>query len=168
MRLKENTMHLPDWLQSSSMSSREIADVVKSRHDKVRQSIKRLAERGTIDVPPLGKDQIEASHGRKHTIQVYHVNKRDRYVVVAQLCPEFIARLVDRWQELEARQGNLSNFSDPIAAAEAWIVAQKGAQIAQREAPALERARVQAVDQRDHAQDVTGSCIYKRDGNRAK
>jgi phage regulator Rha-like protein len=31
------------------------------------------------------------------------VNKRDSYVVVAQLCPEFTARLVDRWQELEAQ-----------------------------------------------------------------
>lgn len=29
--------------------------------------------------------------------------KRDSIVVVAQLCPEFTARLVDRWQELEYR-----------------------------------------------------------------
>jgi phage regulator Rha-like protein len=34
---------------------------------------------------------------------VYVVNKRDSYVVVAQLSPEFTARLVDRWQELEAQ-----------------------------------------------------------------
>jgi phage regulator Rha-like protein len=31
----------------------------------------------------------------------YHVNQRDSYVIVAQLSPEFTARLVDRWQELE-------------------------------------------------------------------
>jgi phage antirepressor YoqD-like protein len=30
--------------------------------------------------------------------------KRDSYVVVAQLSPEFTARLVDRWQELEAEK----------------------------------------------------------------
>lgn len=32
----------------------------------------------------------------------YRLNKRDTLVVVAQLSPEFTARLVDRWQELEA------------------------------------------------------------------
>ncbi|TBL45867.1 phage regulatory protein/antirepressor Ant, partial [Klebsiella oxytoca] len=29
---------------------------------------------------------------------------RDSYVIVAQLSPEFTARLVDRWQELESKQ----------------------------------------------------------------
>jgi phage regulator Rha-like protein len=33
--------------------------------------------------------------------KVYELTKRDSYVVVAQLSPEFTARLVDRWQELE-------------------------------------------------------------------
>ena len=31
------------------------------------------------------------------------MSKRDSFVVVAQLCPEFTAALVDRWQELEAQ-----------------------------------------------------------------
>ena len=34
----------------------------------------------------------------------YHINKRDTYVIVAQLSPAFTARLVDRWQELESQQ----------------------------------------------------------------
>ena len=33
----------------------------------------------------------------------YLIEKRDSFVVVAQLSPEFTARLVDRWQELEAQ-----------------------------------------------------------------
>lgn len=32
----------------------EIADLVDSRHDKVMQSIERLAVRGVIALPPLG------------------------------------------------------------------------------------------------------------------
>lgn len=36
--------------------------------------------------------------------QEYLINKRDSYVIVAQLSPEFTARLVDRWQELESAQ----------------------------------------------------------------
>ncbi|PMY37353.1 DNA-binding protein [Pseudomonas sp. GW456-L14] len=85
----------------SSMSSREIADLVDSRHDKVKQSIDRLVERGVIVQPPMGDEQFRDSIGRPRTESVYHVCKRDSFIVVAQLCPEFTARLVDRWQELE-------------------------------------------------------------------
>lgn len=81
-----------------TMSSREIAQVVESRHDKVKQSIERLSERGLVSFTPVGE---KSGTGRPGV--VYHVNKRDSYVIVAQLSPEFTARLVDRWQELEER-----------------------------------------------------------------
>lgn len=80
------------------MSSREIAEVVGSRHDKVKQSIDRLVQRGVIQQPPMG----EAKNHLGQTVSQYLVSKRDSYVVVAQLSPEYTARLVDRWQELEA------------------------------------------------------------------
>lgn len=86
-----------------TMSSRDIADLVGSRHDKVKQSIERLVERRVIVHPPMGDEQITDSLGRPRTESVYHVNKRDSFVVVAQLSPEFTAALVDRWQELEAQ-----------------------------------------------------------------
>jgi phage regulator Rha-like protein len=38
-----------------TMSSREISELVDSRHDKVKQSIERLAERGIIVIPPTGE-----------------------------------------------------------------------------------------------------------------
>lgn len=41
--------------------------------------------------------------GRPRATQVYQLGKRDSLIVVAQLCPEFTARIVDRWQELEAQ-----------------------------------------------------------------
>lgn len=82
-----------------TMSSREIAALVESRHDKVKQSIERLAERGLISFTPVGETSHEGPGARPVT--VYRVNKRDSYIVVAQLSPEFTARLVDRWQELE-------------------------------------------------------------------
>lgn len=86
-----------------TMSSREISDLVGSRHDKVKQSIERLVERRVIVQPPMGDEQTTDSLGRPRTESVYHVNKRDSFVVVAQLSPEFTAALVDRWQELEAQ-----------------------------------------------------------------
>ncbi|KPX51902.1 Rha family transcriptional regulator [Pseudomonas amygdali] len=81
-----------------TMSSQEIADLVGSRHDKVKQSIERLVERGTISQPPMG-DGPRSANGV--VVQEYHVCKRDSFIVVAQLSPEFTAALVDRWQELE-------------------------------------------------------------------
>lgn len=80
-----------------TMSSREIAELLDCRHDKVKQSIERLAKRGVIGLPPLG--EYLDTLGRKAT--EYRIGKRDSYVIVAQLSPEFTAKLVDRWQELE-------------------------------------------------------------------
>lgn len=89
----------------TTMSSREIADLVDSRHDKVKQSIERLSARTdangnpVIALPPVG--EYLDSLGRKAS--EYLVCKRDSFVVVAQLSPEFTAALVDRWQELEGQ-----------------------------------------------------------------
>lgn len=101
-----------------TMTSLEIAEVVNSRHDDVRRSIRRLAERGVIQLPPMA----EVKNHLGQAVQIYRVGKRDSYVIVAQLSPEFTARLVDRWQELEsaARFASLPDFTNPIAAARAW------------------------------------------------
>lgn len=97
-------------LGAPTMSSREIAELVESRHDKVKQSIERLAARGVIALPPLG--EYLDSLGRRAA--EYRVVKRDSYVIVAQLSPEFTARLVDRWQELESRATQPAvNLDDP-------------------------------------------------------
>jgi len=66
-----------------TMTSREIAEVVGSRHDKVKQSIERLADRGVIQLPPVG----EVKNRQGQTVFEYLVSKRDSYVVVAQLSP---------------------------------------------------------------------------------
>src|SRR6478609_10301202 len=82
-----------------TMTSREIAELVESRHDDVKRSIARLAERGVISEPPMA-DGMKYANGV--TERVYVIGKRDSYVIVAQLSPEFTARLVDRWQALES------------------------------------------------------------------
>lgn len=80
-----------------SMSSQEIALLVEKRHDNVRRTMDSLYEKGLIAVTQFE----EPTPGGGKPVTVYHVNKRDSYIVVAQLSPEFTARLVDRWQELE-------------------------------------------------------------------
>lgn len=96
-----------------TMSSLEIAALVGSRHDSVKRTIERLAESGAITLPPMVE---KPTAGRPTTIYVFEgeKGKRDSIVVVAQLSPEFTAKLVDRWQELE-KQITKPAF-DPMAA----------------------------------------------------
>jgi len=85
------------------MSSREIAELVQSRHDSVKRTIDRCVESGAIVQPPLVDEQSQDAMGRPRVTQVYNLDKRSSLIVVAQLCPEYTARIVDRWQELEAQ-----------------------------------------------------------------
>lgn len=88
-----------------SMTSLEIAALVESRHDSVKRTIERLANQGVIELPPT----VEIKTATK-PVSVYRFTgeqgKRDSIVVVAQLSPEFTAKLVDRWQELEKQLAN--------------------------------------------------------------
>lgn len=132
-----------------TMSSREIADLVGSRHDKVKQSIERLAARidntgkPVIDLPPLG--EYLDSLGRPAT--EYLVNKRDSFVVVAQLCPEFTAALVDRWQALEDQAGRPMTQAEVTAANANHLVAVERQQREQQVAMERIERRVEDLSQ---------------------
>lgn len=96
-----------------TMSSREIAEMVKKRHDSVKRTIENLAGKGVIQLP----QPVEVKNHLGQTVAEYvfsgEQGKRDSIIVVAQLSPEFTARLVDRWQELEeqaARPRELSRM----------------------------------------------------------
>ncbi len=135
-QVQVNTVIAADASGDPTMSSREIADLVESRHDKVKQSIERLVARGVIVQPPLGEEPLIDAMGRARAEGVYRLCKRDSYIVVAQLSPEFTARLVDRWDELErqvrqpidpvavlndpaAMRGLLLNYSEKVLALQA-------------------------------------------------
>lgn len=84
------------------MSSRDIAKLLNSRHGNVCVAIERLMSGGVIE----GYAALQYTHAQNgQTYRYYEVSKRDSYVIVAQLCPQFTARLVDRWQELESKSG---------------------------------------------------------------
>lgn len=97
--------------QVLTMTSREIADLVASRHDSVKRTIERLVAQGVIASPPLVDfKNINNVAGQEYVFSGEQ-GKRDSIVVVAQLSPEFTARLVDRWQELEAAQAKPAELS---------------------------------------------------------
>lgn len=108
-----------------TMSSLELSELVESRHDNVKVTIERLAERGVISLPAMQEVKVQRER-RAETVGVYLVGKRDSYVVVAQLSPEFTARLVDRWQELEAQAAQ--GLFKPARAADAALAERRSAE----------------------------------------
>jgi len=99
-----------------TMSSLEIAELVESRHDSVKRTIDRLVSNGVIELPPM----VEVKNHIGQTVSIYKVNERSSYIVVAQLSPEFTAKLVDFWQASKKDVPVIPDFSDPAAAARAW------------------------------------------------
>lgn len=95
--LLEGFRQKPKAQHATTMSSKEIAELLDARHDNVKRTVERLADRGTIEFPPM----VEIPTATK-PVEVYQLDKRSSLIVVAQLSPEFTARVVDRWQELEA------------------------------------------------------------------
>ncbi|MCQ6588224.1 Rha family transcriptional regulator [Escherichia coli] len=87
------------------MTSVEIAELVGSRPDSVKRTIETLAKKGIIQFPQTVEIENKQSLGPRRFSSAYvfegERGKRDSIIVVAQLCPEFTARLVDRWRELE-------------------------------------------------------------------
>lgn len=128
--------------QSLTMSSKEIADLLKSRHDNVKRTMETLSLKSLIKLT-----QAEEVNHRGQSVVVYRVNKRDSYVVVAQLSPEFTAALVDRWQELESNQ----QLQVPKTYAEAL-------QLAADQAKQLELAAEKLEEADQEVQRLQGVC----------
>lgn len=87
-------------IEELTMTHIEISEVVGSRPDNVKRTMESLKNKGVISLTQ-GEEGYVKSDGKSDKRIVYRVNKRNSIIVVAQMCPEFTARLVDRWQELE-------------------------------------------------------------------
>lgn len=147
--------------QEIQMTSLEISELTGSRHDSVKRSIERLADSGVIVRPPMVVEQSIDNFGRKRFTDVLifsgETGKRDSIVVVARLSPEFTARIVDRWMELESRSSlpALPNFNNPVEAARAWADQFEEKQIAYQK---LEEAqpKIEFVDKYVDSTDLKG------------
>lgn len=84
-------------LNIQTMSSREIAELTGKEHKNVMRVIDDLI---SAQILTAQIERLNYEH-RGNTYHYYELNKRDSMVVVARLSPEFMAAVVDRWQELE-------------------------------------------------------------------
>lgn len=99
-------MNLIQAGQQLTMSSREIAGLLEKQHGNIKISAERLADKGVI-----GTFAVQEFEHNGNIYTEYLFNKRDSLILVAQNCPEFTARIVDRWQELEAKQARPAELS---------------------------------------------------------
>lgn len=138
-----------------TMSSREIAELVESRHDSVKRTIDRLSS-GVICLPPLVEYLDPLGRPAHEYVFSGEQGKRDSIIVVAQLCPEFTARLVDRWQELEA-QVSTTQVRLPKTFAEALrMAADQAEQIEQQQF---------LIEQQKPAVEFVGKFVTADSGN---
>ncbi|EIM1115448.1 Rha family transcriptional regulator [Escherichia coli] len=98
-------MNTAIFTDKASMTSVELAELVGKRHDNVKRTIETLAKGGVVRSPQIEVSERINNLGVKvqheHYLFEGEQGKRDSIIVVAQLCPEFTACLVDRWRELE-------------------------------------------------------------------
>ncbi|WP_105456094.1 Rha family transcriptional regulator [Escherichia coli] len=98
-------MNTTIFTDKASMTSVEIAELVGSRPDSVKRTIETLVKKVIIQLPQAVEVENKQSLSPNKYTKAYlfegEQGKRDSIIVVAQLCPEFTARLVDRWRELE-------------------------------------------------------------------
>ena len=82
-----------------TMSSREIAELTGKRHDNVMALCRSMRDMG---VCPEIQETPYINEQNGQTYLECQLTKRDSLVLIARISPEFTARVVDRWQELEA------------------------------------------------------------------
>lgn len=84
------------------MSSLEIAELTGKRHDHVMRDIRlMLAElHGEGGVLSFGDTQTNPQNGQ--TYPIFNLPKRETLILVSGYNVQVRARIIDRWQELEA------------------------------------------------------------------
>lgn len=85
---------------NKTMSSREIADLTGKRHDNVMQDVRKML----LELYPAGAPDFSGTYKTEqgNNYQVFHLPKRECLILVSGYSISLRAKIIDRWQELEA------------------------------------------------------------------
>lgn len=134
-----------------TMSSREIAALTGKRHDNVVADVRKMLSELVLGTPEfLGV--YEAENGQQY--ECFNLPKRESLILISGYSIELRARIIDRWQELEAQQGPKL----PTTMAEALRLAADQAEQIEKQQAALAIAAPKAafVDQYVDASGLKG------------
>lgn len=84
-----------------TMTSREIAELTGKRHDHVMADIRNMLKNLGVDAPAFS-GTYKTAQGNEY--QLFNLPKRETLILVSGYSVELRARIIDRWQELEAQQ----------------------------------------------------------------
>lgn len=125
-----------------TMSTLEIAELTGKQHKHVMRDVRNMLEQLNVDAAQFWASQ---TYGNNNTREMFNLDKEHTLCLVSGYNVQLRMAIVKRWNELEqqAKQGlQLPNFTDPIAACEAWMVQYKKSTelegIVFREAPKVE------------------------------
>lgn len=152
-----NLSLVPQIHSPETMTSSEISDLIgNDRHNNVKRTIDRLVDRGVISQP----QSSERRNGQGQLVIDYVLHKRDTYIVVAQMSPEFTGQLVDRWQQLESHLVNRTLNIQDLSISEtsdlmALLIAHEPDQLLAFMRPAVEEMVTQSLSQRAPMEHVS-------------
>lgn len=139
---------LINTITSATMSSREIAELTGKQHKDVLYDIRKM-------LVELGKTSADFStdlpdaYGRPQP--AFNLPKRETLILVSGYSVTMRARIIDRWQELEAHQAR----PEPVAALSRMDIL--------RLAMDAEEARIKAEAERDHALATKAQIGHQRE-----
>lgn len=137
------TITLFKGVDAVTMSSREIAELTGKRHDNVMQVIRALF----TDQILTPESQESSFEHRGNIYPCWELSKRDSLVLAARLSPEFTARIVDRWMELEEQAARPMTQAEITAANANHLVAVERRQREQQVALVRIERRVEDLSQ---------------------
>lgn len=138
------------------MTSQQIAYLVQSRHDTVKRSIERIADKGVIQLPPLAEVRNHLGQAVTYYLFSGEQGRLDSIIVVAQLSPEFTGALVARWDELEKQAAPVVALpQDYLSALKALVMSEEAKEQANAQIQLLQ-PKAAALDAISHSKGSTG------------
>ena len=93
-----------------TMTSLEVAIVTEKEHRNVLRKIRELSEKGIIRDFAQIEQKHDSTKKAGRPMNLCHLNRTESINLVANLCPEFTARIVERWIELEQKERGVSPY----------------------------------------------------------
>lgn len=149
---------------AATMSSREIAELTGKEHKNVLADVRKmLSDLGKATAEFSAVASVPGSNGSTRTVEVFNLPKRESLILVSGYSVTMRAKIIDRWQELEAGAPAALDLRQPaqllaVAAQLTQMCQEQQAQLA-AQAPKVQFAEAVAAADADQKLAVVAKAI---------